>query len=38
MSAVVALLIFNFADEHFNDARYLRALTSMFFQVARSFG
>ena len=32
MSAVVALLILNFADEHFNDARYGRAMTSIFFK------
>ena len=38
MSAVVALLILNFVDEHFNDARYMRDMTSIFFQVARSFG
>jgi hypothetical protein len=38
MAAVVALLILNFVDEHFNDARYMRAVTSIFFQVARSFG
>jgi hypothetical protein len=38
MSAVVALLILSFVDEHFNDARYTRAMTSIFFQVARSFG
>jgi hypothetical protein len=29
-SAVVALLILNFVDEHFNDARYMRAMTSIF--------
>ena len=38
MSAVVALLILNLVDEHFNDARYARAMTSIFYQVARSFG
>ena len=38
MSALVALLILTFVDEHFNDARYMRVMTSIFFQVARSFG
>ena len=38
MSALVALLILNFVDEHFNGARYMRAMTSILFQVARSFG
>jgi hypothetical protein len=38
MSAVVALLILNFVDEHFNDARYMRAMASIFFQLARSLG
>jgi|HubBroStandDraft_2_1064218.scaffolds.fasta_scaffold2353987_2 hypothetical protein len=37
MSAVVALLMLDFVDEHFNDARYMRAMTSIFYQVARSF-
>jgi hypothetical protein len=38
MTAVVALLILNFVDEHFNDARYTRAATAMFSSIARSFG
>ena len=38
MAAVVALLILNFVDEHFNDARYTRAATAMFFSIARSSG
>jgi hypothetical protein len=37
MSAVIALLILNFVDEH-SDARYMRAMASIFFQLARSFG
>jgi hypothetical protein len=38
IATIVALLILNFVDEHFNDARYTRAATSMFSQVVRSFG
>jgi hypothetical protein len=38
MATLVALLILNFADEHFNDARYTRAATAMFSHIARSFG
>jgi hypothetical protein len=38
MAAVVALLILNFVDEHFNDARYTRAATAMLSSVVRSFG
>ena len=38
MSAVVAVLMLDSVDEHFNDARYMRAMTSIFYQVARSFG
>jgi hypothetical protein len=38
MATVVALLILNFADEHFNDARYTRAATTMISHIARSFG
>ena len=38
MATVVALLILNFVDEHFNDARYTRATTSVLSKVARSFG
>jgi hypothetical protein len=37
MATVVALLILNFVDEHFNDARYTRATASMFSTIARSF-
>jgi hypothetical protein len=36
MATVVALLILNFADEQFNDARYTRAATAMLFHIARS--
>jgi hypothetical protein len=35
---VVAFLVLSFADEHFNDARYTRAATSMLSNIARSFG
>lgn len=38
MATVVALLILNFADEHFNSARYTRAATTMLIQIVRSFG
>jgi len=38
MATVVALLILNFVDEHFNDARYTRAATAMLSQIAESFG
>jgi hypothetical protein len=38
MATVVALLILNFVDEHFNDARYTRAATSLLSHMARSFG
>jgi hypothetical protein len=38
MAAVVALLLLNFVDEHFNDARYTRAATTMLSHMARSFG
>src|ERR1700745_1156185 len=38
IAALVALLVLHFADEQFNDARYTRATTSMFSQVARSLG
>jgi hypothetical protein len=37
MAAVVALLVLNFADEHFNSARYTQAAMAMFSQIARSF-
>ena len=38
MATVVALLILNFVDEHFNEARYTWAATTMFSQIAHSFG
>ena len=31
--AAVVALIFNFVDEHFNDARHTRATTSVIFKV-----
>jgi hypothetical protein len=36
-AAIVALLILDFVDEHFNDARYFRAVVSMTSSIARSF-
>jgi hypothetical protein len=38
MTAVVALLILNFVDEHFNGARYTRATMDMVSSITRSFG
>lgn len=38
MATVVALLILNFADEHFNSARYTQAAITMISHIARSFG
>jgi hypothetical protein len=38
LATVVALLLLNFMDEHFNDARYTRAGIAMLSQIARSFG
>jgi hypothetical protein len=38
LAAVVALLTLSFVDEHFNDARYIRAAMVIFSQIARSFG
>ena len=38
MAAVVALLLLNFMDEHFNNARYTRAAVSMAERMIRSFG
>jgi hypothetical protein len=38
MAAVFALLTLNFADEHFNSARYTRAAMKMLSHIARSFG
>jgi len=37
MAAVVALLILNFVDEHFNDARYTRAAPVVLSNIARAF-
>jgi hypothetical protein len=37
MATVVALLILNFADEHFNSARYTRGAMAMLSHIARSF-
>jgi hypothetical protein len=37
MATVVALLMLNFADEHFNSARYTRGAMAMLSQIARSF-
>jgi hypothetical protein len=36
MATVVTLLILNFVDEHFNDARYTRAATAMLSHIVRS--
>jgi hypothetical protein len=38
MTIVVALLFLNFADEHFNSARYTQAAMAMLSHIARSFG
>ena len=38
MATIVALLILNFADEHFNSARYTQAAMAMLSHIARSFG
>jgi hypothetical protein len=38
MAAIVALLILNFVDEHFNDARYGRAAMNMASHIVRSLG
>ena len=38
MAAVVALLILNFVDEHFNNARYTKAAMAMVSHIARSIG
>jgi hypothetical protein len=37
MATLFALLILNFADEHFNSARYTRAAIGMLSDIARSF-
>jgi hypothetical protein len=38
MATLIALLVLNFVDEHFNDARYTRAATTVLSNIARSFG
>jgi hypothetical protein len=38
MATLIALLVINLVDEHFNDSRYTRAATTMFSQIVRSFG
>ncbi len=38
MATVVALLILNFVDEHFNDARFSQAATGMLSEIVQSFG
>ena len=37
MAAMVALLLLNFVDEHFNDARYTRATAVLLLNIAKSF-
>jgi hypothetical protein len=37
MATLVALLILNFVDEQYNDARYTRGAASVLSQIARSF-
>jgi hypothetical protein len=37
MAALIALLILNFVDEHYNDARYTRAAMAVLSHIARSF-
>jgi hypothetical protein len=38
MATLIALLVLYFVDEHFNDARYTRAATTVLSSIARSFG
>jgi hypothetical protein len=38
LATVVALLLLNFMDEQFNDARYTRAAMTMLSHVVHSFG
>jgi hypothetical protein len=38
MATLIALLVLNFVDEHFNNARYTRAATTVLSSIARSFG
>jgi hypothetical protein len=37
MATLIALLILNFADEHFNSARYTQGAMVMFSHIARTF-
>jgi hypothetical protein len=37
MATLIALLILNFADEHFNSARYTRGAMVMLSHIARTF-
>jgi hypothetical protein len=37
IAAMVALLVLSSVDEHFNDARYTRAATSLLSEVVKSF-
>ena len=38
LATIIALLVINLVDEHFNDARYTRAAATMFSQILWSFG
>jgi hypothetical protein len=38
MAVIFAVLIFNFADEHFNSARYTLAAMNVISNITRSFG
>jgi hypothetical protein len=38
MATMVALLVLNFVDEHFNNAHYTKAAKVVVYQIARSFG
>jgi hypothetical protein len=38
MAVIFAVLIFNFADEHFNSARYTLAAMNAISNITRSFG
>jgi hypothetical protein len=37
MAVIFAVLIFNFADEHFNSARYTLAAMNAIYNIRRSF-
>ena len=37
MAVIFAVLIFNFADEHFNSARYTHAAINVISSLTRSF-